>query len=41
MASIPDLNNSALTLGPTFPTLLKSNYLKDLSKFNLIFSIIF
>ena len=32
IAITPDLNNSALTLGPTFSTLLKSKLLpKDLS----------
>ena len=42
MAITPDLNNSALTLGPTFSTLLKLKlFAKDLSKFNLISSIIF
>ena len=37
---MPDLNNSALTFGPTFSTLLKSKlFPKDLSKFNFISSI--
>ena len=36
IAIIPDLNNSALTFGPTFSTLLKSKlFPKDLSKFFL------
>ena len=37
MAMIPDFNNSALTFGPTFSTLLKSKlFPNDWSKFNLI-----
>ena len=42
MAITPDFNNSALTFGPTFSTLLKSKlFPKDLSRFNFISSIIF
>ena len=42
MAIIPDFNNSELTLGPTFSTLLKSKlFPKDLSKFVFISSITF
>ena len=39
---MPDFNNSVLTLGPTFSTLLKLKlFPKDLSKLNLISSITF
>ena len=42
MAIIPDLNNSALTLGPTFSTLLKLKlFPKDLSRLAFISSMTF
>ena len=42
IAITPDFNNSALTFGPTFSTLLKLKLLpKDLSRFIFISSIIF
>ena len=42
IAITPDFNNSALTFGPTFSTLLKLNlFPKDLSRFTFISSIIF
>ena len=42
IAITPDFNNSALTFGPTFSTLLKLNlFPKDLSRFTFISSITF
>ena len=42
IAITPDFNNSALTFGPTFSTLLKLKLLpKDLSRLALISSITF
>ena len=42
IAITPDFNNSALTFGPTFSTLLKLKlFPKDLSRFIFISSIIF
>ena len=42
IAITPDFNNSALTFGPTFSTLLKLKlFPKDLSRFIFIYLIIF